>query len=96
MSTTLSLMDGATVVAQQIQVDPITPPGANGFLRLLGWARWIFTLGGILALFVAGLKFGFERWSHGAVESPKMVVGVVVGCVLVAAAPQIVYAAMAA
>ena len=76
-----------------ITITPIAPPGSNGLIRFLGWARWIFTIFAVLALFVAGGKFGFERWSHGAVESPKMVAGVIAGCIVVGAAPQIVYIA---
>lgn len=94
MTHTLMLMHSAfdNVLAQAIDIPAVKPPGGDSLLQKLGWVRWVVTPAAVLALFIAGAKFGYEKWSHGQVESPKMVAGVIIGLIIVAAAPQIVYA----
>lgn len=86
-----------TVLAEggQISVDPIAPPGASKLLRILGWMRWILTGAGIAGLMVAGAIFAWDRWDHGQVRAPKLIAGGVIGAIVIAIAPQIVYASMA-
>ncbi|MBE7190861.1 MAG: hypothetical protein INR66_00080 [Gordonia polyisoprenivorans] len=78
----------------EISVRSVAPPGTDKFLRILGWLRWVLTAVGIAGLMVAGGLFAWERWDHGQVRAPKLIAGGVIGAIVIAIAPQIVYASM--
>ncbi|WP_280335707.1 hypothetical protein [Nocardia wallacei] len=89
MSYTLLLTDTVDLLAQQITITPEQPPGAGGLTKIVNWLAWFVTLAGIAALIYAGGKFGWERWVGGAVESPKIILGALVGGVVATSAGQI-------
>lgn len=73
------------------QPDPAPPPGSDKFLTIVSWVGWGAMLVAILALVIAGAKFGFQR-SHGGVsnEEAGKVGWTLVGCVLIAIAGSLV------
>ncbi|MEU6559257.1 hypothetical protein [Nocardia nova] len=86
-----TVIDGIAVLAQDspIKITPTTPPGSAGLTKVVGWLAWAVMLAGIAALIYAGGKFGWERWHGGAVESPKIVLGALVGGILATSAGSI-------
>lgn len=78
--------------AAAFDIKPTVPPGSNGFLKLVGWLAWMAQLAGVAAVIYGGGKFGWERWHGGAVESPKIVFGALVGGVLTVTAGTIMSA----
>ncbi|MFC8529201.1 hypothetical protein [Nocardia sp. NPDC057227] len=85
----------ATVLAQGIEVTPTIPPGASQLLNLVNYLAWIVMLAGIAALIYAGGKFGWERFHGGAVESPKIILGALVGGIVATSAGGIMSAVVA-
>lgn len=65
---------------------PQAPPGSPGLLHILNWMAWLVMIAGVGAILYAGGKFGWERWHGGAVESPKIVLGALVGGILATSA----------
>ncbi|MFI9410058.1 hypothetical protein [Nocardia gamkensis] len=94
MTTVYAVSGAVTVLAQQIQITPTTPPGADKLVNLVNYLSWIVTLAGIGALIYAGGKFGWERFHGGAVESPKIILGALVGGIIATSAGQIMNAAV--
>lgn len=89
MSTVHLAAETATTLAATFQINPTVPPGSNGFLKLIGWLAWFAQLAGVAAIIYGGGKFGWERWHGGALESPKIVAGALVGGVLTVTAGTI-------
>ncbi|MGW5217371.1 hypothetical protein ACWEQA_05845 [Nocardia sp. NPDC004085] len=94
MSTVYAVTGAVTVLAQQIQITPKSPPGADKLVNLVNYLSWIVTLAGIGALIYAGGKFGWERFHGGAVESPKIIMAALVGGIIATSAGQIMNAAV--
>ncbi|NUS45291.1 MAG: hypothetical protein HOQ24_16575 [Mycobacteriaceae bacterium] len=70
----------AGVVAQQFSnVQPEQPPIGTGIMRLVRWMMWFVQLSGLTGITYAGGKFAWEKWTGGALESPKMVAGAALG-----------------
>ncbi len=67
------------ILAQVSNPTPQTPPLAGKFTQLLRYCTWFALLSGITALVFAGGRFGWEKWNGGALESPKMVAGALIG-----------------
>ncbi|PPI93961.1 MULTISPECIES: hypothetical protein [Nocardia] len=86
---TLIVVDSIAVLAQQIPITPQPPPGSEGLTKVVNWLAWAVMLAGIAALIYAGGKFGWERWHGGAVESPKIVLGALVGGIIATSAGSI-------
>ncbi|MFC6013349.1 hypothetical protein [Nocardia lasii] len=61
---------------------PEAPPLSNKILQLVNYFTWFMILSGILAITVAGGKFAWEKWTGGAMQSPKMVAGAMIGGVV--------------
>ncbi|MBY8862043.1 hypothetical protein K7711_36590 [Nocardia sp. CA2R105] len=72
-----------------IPVSPTAPPGSAGLEKIVNWLAWLTTLAGVAALIYAGGKFGWERWHGGAVESPKIILGALVGGIVATTAGTI-------
>ncbi len=89
MSATLAAAEAVTNYAATFNITPTTPPGSNGFLKLVGWLSWFAQLAGVAALIYGGGRFGWERWHGGALESPKIVLGALIGGVLIVSAGTI-------
>jgi hypothetical protein len=86
-------VDTYGVLAQQFgNVQPEAPPGSNGILRLVRWLMWFVMLAGMTGIIWAGGKFAWERWSGSSMESPKMVVGALVGGIIATSAGSIMNA----
>lgn len=68
---------------------PEAPPRSDGFLRLVRWLLWGVVLAGVAALIYAGGKFGWEKYNGGTLESPKIVVGALIGGVIAMSAGTI-------
>ncbi|WP_405180774.1 hypothetical protein OG225_06110 [Nocardia sp. NBC_01377] len=92
MSTVAALGAAVTVLAQDIKVTPTVPPGAPQLLNLVNYLSWIVMLAGIAALIYAGGKFGWERFHGGAIESPKIILGALVGGIIATGAGGIMNA----
>lgn len=89
MSHYLQAMDSITILAQQINISPEAPPGSQGLIKIVNYLAWLVMLLGIAALMYAGGKFGWERWHGGALESPKIVLGALVGGIIATSAGTI-------
>lgn len=65
--------------------ESVAPPGSDKFLTIVSWIGWGATLAAIVALVVAGARFGFQK-SHGGAsnEEASKVAWTLVGCVLIA------------
>ncbi|MBC7303776.1 MAG: hypothetical protein H5T78_22870 [Nocardia sp.] len=61
---------------------PEAPPLSNKILQLVNYFTWFMILSGVLAITVAGGKFAWEKWTGGAMQSPKMVAGAMIGGVV--------------
>lgn len=85
----LSVFLDAVVLAQQVNISPEAPPGSQGLIKIVNWLAWFVMLAGIAALIYAGGKFGWERWHGGALESPKIVLGALIGGILATSAGTI-------
>ncbi|WP_067480001.1 hypothetical protein [Nocardia amamiensis] len=92
MTTANAVGEALTVLAQQIPVTPTPPPGSNRLINLVNYLAWIVTLAGVASLIYAGGKFGWERWHGGAVESPKIILGALVGGIIATSAGPIMNA----
>ncbi|NUS43521.1 MAG: hypothetical protein HOQ24_07530 [Mycobacteriaceae bacterium] len=87
-------MDTYNVLAQAPfgNVQPEAPPGADGLNRILRWLMWFVMLSGLTGIIFAGGKFAWEKWTGGALESPKMVAGAAIGGVVATSAGSIMNA----
>ncbi|MCC3317984.1 MULTISPECIES: hypothetical protein [Nocardia] len=82
MSWLLSAGDHLATVAVIAQVEnykPEKPPNADGLVTLMRYLTWLVLLAGVGAITFAGGKFAWEKWYGGVLESPKMVLGALVG-----------------
>ncbi|MCM6777097.1 hypothetical protein NDR87_26775 [Nocardia sp. CDC159] len=68
-----------TVVAQVGNPTPETPPAADKLLKMVRYFTWFVLLSGVTAVTYGGGKFAWEKWNGGALESPKMVAGAMIG-----------------
>lgn len=67
------------------------PPGSDKFLTIVSWIGWGATLAAIVALIIAGAKFGFQKQRGGASnEEGSAVAWTMVGCVLIAISGSLV------
>ncbi|MEV6140482.1 hypothetical protein AB0L63_31470 [Nocardia sp. NPDC051990] len=92
MTTANAVGEALTVLAQQIPITPKPPPGSDRLINLVNYLSWIVMLAGIAALIYAGGKFGWERFHGGAVESPKIILGALVGGIIATSAGGIMNA----
>ncbi|MEV5389150.1 MULTISPECIES: hypothetical protein [Nocardia] len=67
------------VLAQIENYTPEAPPGVGGLQRLMRWVQWLTLLSGVAAIIFAGGRFAWEKWHGGMLESPKMVLGALIG-----------------
>ncbi|MEV6338734.1 hypothetical protein AB0M12_28930 [Nocardia vinacea] len=92
MTTAYAVGEAITVLAQQITITPKPPPGSDRLINLVNYLSWIVMLAGIASLIYAGGKFGWERFHGGAVESPKIILGALVGGIIATSAGAIMNA----
>ena len=77
------------ITAQVGNPTPETPPAADKLLTLVRYFTWFMLLSGTTAIIYAGGRFGWEKWSGGPLESPKMVAGALIGGVMATSAGTI-------
>lgn len=69
-----------------------TPPGSEGFIKIMGWAKWAALGLTVVALIVAGAMMGWGR-SHGEGQEHGTRVGrVLIGVAIISAAFSLVSA----
>ncbi|MEV5653032.1 hypothetical protein AB0L57_32675 [Nocardia sp. NPDC052254] len=74
------------ITAQVGNPTPEKPPAADKLLPLVRYFTWFMLLSGTTAIIYAGGRFGWEKWSGGPLESPKMVAGALIGGVMATSA----------
>ncbi|WP_280421392.1 hypothetical protein [Nocardia carnea] len=80
MSMLLAVSEHAAIVLAQVDnYTPEAPPGTTGLTTLVQWLMWFVLLSGVAAIIFAGGRFAWEKWHGGMLESPKMVVGALIG-----------------
>ncbi|MEU8894521.1 hypothetical protein [Nocardia sp. NPDC048505] len=83
---------GETLLAQIGNPTPESPPLADKIMKMVQYITWFAILSGILAIIFAGGKFAWEKWTGGAMTSPKMIAGAMVGGVIATSAGTIMNA----
>jgi len=89
MSILLAVHQAVVYVADTINPTPIEPPAADKMLRVIGWLSWVAMTAGVAGIIYAGGKFAWERSHGGAMESPKIVLGALIGGILITSAGAI-------
>lgn len=85
------LVASSEVLAVQFDVNPQAPPGSDKFMTLLSWVGWGACLAAVIALLIAGGKFGFDKHQGTAdSEAAKSVGKTLIGCVVIAVAGGLV------
>lgn len=79
-----------------VDLTPEAPPGSNGLLLLGRYGKWLAFLAGLLGIVYGGGRFAVEKWSGGAVESPKIIAGCLIGGAVVAASGALLNAVITA
>ncbi|MFI6956641.1 hypothetical protein ACIBJI_24640 [Nocardia sp. NPDC050408] len=92
MTSTDLITAAVDVLAQQVNITPKPPPGSEKLINVVNYLSWLVMLAGIAALIYAGGKFGWERFHGGSLESPKIVLGALVGGVISTSAGLIMQA----
>ncbi|MDN8578301.1 hypothetical protein [Corynebacterium bovis] len=83
VTTAAVVGDHIQILAQVPDLNPQQPPGGEKFISLAGWIKWGVMLASVLALLFAAGKFGYEKYfAHGEVQSPKQVIGALIGGVI--------------
>ncbi|ATL72542.1 hypothetical protein [Nocardia terpenica] len=87
---TALVMQSTDVLAQlNTDLTPTPPAGSGGLIYLGRILMWCCLLGGILAIVYGGGKFGWEKWTGGAVESPKIIAASMIGGIVSVSASQL-------
>ncbi|MGY2116573.1 hypothetical protein ACW9HR_21935 [Nocardia gipuzkoensis] len=92
MSAILAAAEHSTVLAQLNDYRPEAPPGTQKLTTLARWLMWFTLSSGVLAIIFAGGRFAWEKWHGGMLESPKMVVGALIGGIVATSAGSIMSA----
>ncbi|WP_433678817.1 hypothetical protein [Nocardia sp. CA-119907] len=77
------------VLSQVTNYQPEAPPGSDGLEKLVRYLMWFVLLSGVSAMIFAGGKFAWEKWQAGMIESPKMIVGALIGGIVATSAGTI-------
>ena len=78
-------------LAVNVQVNPSAPPGSDKIMMIVSWVGWGACIGAVVALLIAGGKFGYDRHQGTAdSEAAKSVGKTLLGCVLIAIAGGLV------
>ncbi|PPJ35841.1 hypothetical protein C5E45_23845 [Nocardia nova] len=87
MSWFLTTADQLTTTLAQVEnYHPEKPPNADGLITLMRYLSWLVLLCGVAAIMFAGGKFAWEKWYGGVLESPKMILGALVGGIVASSA----------
>jgi hypothetical protein len=95
MSMILAAADSVSVLAQGFgNPTPEAPPGSQGLMKLVRWLMWFVMLSGVCGIVYSGGRFAWEKWNGSSMESPKMVVGALVGGIIATSAGSIMNAVL--
>ncbi|WP_433664639.1 hypothetical protein ACQPW1_22370 [Nocardia sp. CA-128927] len=92
MTTAYLIGEAVRVLADEITIVPKPPPGSLKLINVVNYLSWIVMLAGVAALIYAGGKFGWERFHGGSLESPKIVLGALIGGIIATGAGGIMNA----
>lgn len=66
------------------------PPGFDGFLWVMSWAKWIGLGLVVVALIAAGVAFAFSSRREGPLEHAKGIIATIVAAIIVGGAAAFV------
>lgn len=69
---------------------PAAPPGFDGVIQILAWAKWAGLIAAILALIAVAVMFMFNSRRGESGEHIKTFVGILVGVMIIGAAAALV------
>ncbi|QIS10661.1 MULTISPECIES: hypothetical protein [Nocardia] len=84
-----SIGDTFTTLAQIGNPTPQAPPLADKLTQMVRYFTWFAIASGAVSIIYAGGRFAWEKWSGGALQSPKMVAGAMIGGVVATSAGTI-------
>ena len=84
----------SAVLAQVINYTPEAPPNPGGIEKLVRYLMWFVLLSGVSAIIFAGGKFAWEKWFGGQLESPRMVLGALIGGIVATSAGTLMNAVL--
>ncbi|WP_440711798.1 hypothetical protein [Herbiconiux sp. YIM B11900] len=70
--------------------EPAAPPGFEGFITILGWAKWVGLIAAIFALIAVAVLFMFNSRRGEGGEHIKTFVGILIGVMIIGAATALV------
>lgn len=85
----MTVGDTFSTLAQVGNPTPEAPPLADKLMTMVRYLTWFAILSGIVSIVFAGGKFAWEKWSGGALQSPKQVAGAMIGGVVATSAGTI-------
>ncbi|MFI7669226.1 hypothetical protein [Nocardia sp. NPDC049526] len=85
----MSIGDAYATLAQIQNPTPQAPPLSDKLLQMVRYLTWFALLSGIISIIYAGGRFAWEKWNGGAMQSPKMVAGAMIGGVVATSAGTI-------
>lgn len=69
---------------------PVQPPGTEGFVTILGWAKWVGLVAAILAIIVGGMMMMFNARRGEGGENVARIGWVLAGVILIGSATALV------
>ncbi|QIS04552.1 hypothetical protein F5X71_21435 [Nocardia brasiliensis] len=84
------------LLAQIGNPTPEAPPVSDKILQMVRYLTWLVLLSGVCGITFAGGRFAWEKWQGGALESPKMIAGAMIGGVVATSAGTIMNAVVGA
>ncbi|MGO4615400.1 hypothetical protein AB4305_13115 [Nocardia sp. 2YAB30] len=84
-----SVGESITTLAQIGNPTPEAPPLSDKLLQFVRYLTWFALLSGIVSIIYAGGRFAWEKWTGGALQSPKMIAGAMLGGVVATSAGTI-------
>ncbi|MEU4343165.1 hypothetical protein AB0H00_18120 [Nocardia sp. NPDC023852] len=84
-----SVGESITTLAQIGNPTPEAPPLSDKLLKFVRYLTWFALLSGIVSIIYAGGRFAWEKWTGGALQSPKMIAGAMLGGVVATSAGTI-------
>ncbi|WP_431949792.1 hypothetical protein [Nocardia lijiangensis] len=85
----MSVGDTYSTLAQIGNPTPEAPPLSDKMMQFVQYGTWFALLSGVASIIYAGGRFAWEKWSGGALQSPKMVAGAMLGGVVATSAGTI-------
>mgnify|MGYP004535845623 CR=1 FL=1 len=90
MSLLTLAADAVNLTALLPDPDPVAPPGFEGVATILGWAKWVGLIAGILALIGIAVMFMFNSRRGEGGEHVQKFVAVLVGVMVIGSATALI------